>query len=169
MGYHTSNAAYAYDMQPETYAGHASAPTPSARPRLDVVTGAGREASQEVSPQFTHCVKVFAVLAVLFVAIGVFRVALAGLTTATLNNAATLSNELTEAQEQSSELEVMRAVYGSSTRIRDLAEATAWLPRTAVSRSISPNMSIRVPTPARVRSLRSASSWAARLHVFELR
>ena len=122
MGYHTSNAAYAYDMQPETYAGHASAPTPSARPRLDVVTGAGREASQEVSPQFTHCVKVFAVLAVLFVAIGVFRVALAGLTTATLNNAATLSNELTEAQEQSSELEVMRAVYGSSTRIRDLAE-----------------------------------------------
>lgn len=122
MGYHTSNAAYAYDMQPETYAGHASAPTPSARPRLDVVTGAGREASQEVSPQFTHCVKVFAVLAVLFVAIGVFRVALASLTTATLNNAATLSNELTEAQEQSSELEVMRAVYGSSTRIRDLAE-----------------------------------------------
>lgn len=122
MGYHTSNAAYAYDMQPETYAGHASAPTPSARPRLDVVTGAGREASQEVSPQFTHCVKVFAVLAVLFVAIGVFRVALAGLTTATLNNAATLSNELTEEQEQSSDLEVMRAVYGSSTRIRDLAE-----------------------------------------------
>lgn len=122
MGYHTSNAAYAYDMQPETYVGHAPAPAPSTRPHLDVVTGAGREASQEVSPQFTHCVKVFAVLVILVVAIGVFRVTLAGLTTATLNNAATLSNELADEQEQSSELEVMRAVYGSSTRIRDLAE-----------------------------------------------
>ena len=61
-------------------------------------------------------------LAVLFVALGLFRVTLAGLTTSTLNSAATLSNELTEEQEQSSDLEVMRAVYGSSTRIRDLAE-----------------------------------------------
>lgn len=131
MGYHTSNAAYAYDMRPQTHAGYAPAPTPAenarprlenARPRLDVVAGAGREASQDVSPQFTHCVKVFAVLAVLFVALGLFRVTLAGLTTSTLNSAATLSNELTEEQEQSSDLEVMRAVYGSSTRIRDLAE-----------------------------------------------
>ena len=121
MGYHTSNAAYAYDMRPQTHAGYAPAPTPAenARPRLDVVAGAGREASQDVSPQFTHCVKVFAVL---FVALGLFRVTLAGLTTSTLNSAATLSNELTEEQEQSSDLEVMRAVYGSSTRIRDLAE-----------------------------------------------
>ncbi len=122
MGYHTSNAAYAYDMRPDVYEGHVPAPAQSSRPRLDVVSGAGRETSQDVSPQFTHCVKLFAVLAVMFVALGLFRVTLAGLTTATLNNAATLSNALTEAQEQSSELEVMRAVYGSSTRIRDLAE-----------------------------------------------
>ncbi len=110
MGYHTSNAAYAYDMRPEVYEGHVPAPAQSSRPRLDVVSGAGRETSQDVSPQFTHCVKLFAVLAVMFVALGLFRVTLAGLTTATLNNAATLSNALTEAQEQSSELEVMRAV-----------------------------------------------------------
>ena len=122
MGYHTSNAAYAYDMRPDVYEGYVPAPAQSSRPRLDVVSGAGRETSQDVSPQFTHCVKLFAVLAVMFVALGLFRVTLAGLTTATLNNAATLSNALTEAQEQSSELEVMRAVYGSSTRIRDLAE-----------------------------------------------
>lgn len=122
MGYHTSNAAYVYDMRPDLYEGHVPAPAQSSRPRLDVVSGAGRETSQDVSPQFTHCVKLFAVLAVMFVALGLFRVTLAGLTTATLNNAATLSNALTEAQEQSSELEVMRAVYGSSTRIRDLAE-----------------------------------------------
>ena len=122
MGYHTSNAAYAYDMRPDVYEGHVPAPAQSSRSRLDVVSGAGRETSQDVSPQFTHCVKLFAVLAVMFVALGLFRVTLAGLTTATLNNAATLSNALTEAQEQSSELEVMRAVYGSSTRIRDLAE-----------------------------------------------
>lgn len=124
MGYQTSNAAYVYDMRPDVYEGrvHVPAPAQSSRPRLDVVSGAGRETSQDVSPQFTHCVKLFAVLAVMFVALGLFRVTLAGLTTATLNNAATLSNALTEAQEQSSELEVMRAVYGSSTRIRDLAE-----------------------------------------------
>lgn len=124
MGYSTSNAAYAYDMQPDLLASPAAypAPQPQARPKLDVVTGAGREASQDVSPQFTHCVKVFATLVAIVFAIGLFRVTVAGFTAATLNNAATLSNQLTEAQEQSSDLEVMRAVYGSSTRIRDLAE-----------------------------------------------
>lgn len=124
MGYSTSNAAYAYDMQPDLLASPTAypAPQPQARSKLDVVTGAGREASQDVSPQFTHCVKVFATLVAFVFAIGLFRVTVAGLTAATLNNAATLSNQLTEAQEQSSDLEVMRAVYGSSTRIRDLAE-----------------------------------------------
>lgn len=124
MGYHTSNAAYAYDMLPDSHVAQPAAPQPASveRPRLDVVAGAGREASQDVSPQFTHCVKVFAVLVTIVFALGLFRVALAGFTAATLNSAASLSNQLTEAQEESSDLEVMRAVYGSSTRIRDLAE-----------------------------------------------
>lgn len=121
MGYHNTNAAYAYDMQPKP--AYAPTSTPQyERPRFDVVTGAGREASQDVSPQFTHCVKVFAVLTLVFFALGLFRVALAGATAATLNGAAQVSNELTEAQTQSSDLEVMRSVYGSPTRIRDLAE-----------------------------------------------
>ena len=170
MGYHTSNAAYAYDMSPRRMPG--TLPPPHLLRVLALMSSPVRAVrrARQVSPQFTHCVKVFAVLAVLFVAIGVFRVALAGpYHRQPLNNAATLSNELTEAQEQSSELEVMRAVYGSSTRIRDLAEGYGMVTADSVSRSISPNMSIRVPTPARVRSLRSASSWAARLHVFELR
>ena len=93
MGYSTSNAAYAYDMRSEAY----SAP---------------------VAP----CVKVFAVLMTVFVVLGLFRVTVAGFTAASLNSAATLSNNLTTAQEESSDLEVMRSVYGSSTRIRDLAE-----------------------------------------------
>lgn len=118
MGYSTSNAAYAYDMRSEAQ----QAPIAPARPSLDVVHGAGRQASQDVSPQFTHCVKVFAVLAAVFVALGLFRVTVAGFTAASLNSAATLSNDLTSAREQSSDLEVMRSVYGSSTRIRDLAE-----------------------------------------------
>ena len=127
MGYHTSNAAYAYDLQPDTglfepaYA-PASAPAAPARPRLDVVTGAGREASQAVSPVFTHCIKVFCALAALFCAIGLVRVTIAGVTASSMNAAASLSNELTAAQEESSSLEVMRSVYGASTRIRDLAE-----------------------------------------------
>lgn len=118
MGYSTSNAAYAYDVRSEAY----SAPVAPSRPSLDVVRGAGRQASQDVSPQFTHCVKVFAVLMTVFVVLGLFRVTVAGFTAASLNSAATLSNNLTTAQEESSDLEVMRSVYGSSTRIRDLAE-----------------------------------------------
>lgn len=127
MGYHTSNAAYAYDVRPDW---NAAGPVPveSAPARLEVVTGAGREASQDVSPQFTHCVKVFAALVALFFVLGLFRVTLAGYTANVLNNAAALSNELTEAQEQSSDLEVMRSVYGSSTRIRDLAEGYGMVP-----------------------------------------
>ena len=124
MGYHTSNAAYAYDLQPDASAfepAYAPAPAP-ARPRLDVVTGAGREASQAVSPVFTHCIKVFCVLVALFCVIGFIRVTIAGVTAASMNAAASLSNELAAAQEESANLEVMRSVYGASTRIRDLAE-----------------------------------------------
>ena len=127
MGYHTSNAAYAYDLQPDAQAyqpAYAPAPAPAApaRPRLGVVTGAGREASQAVSPVFTHCIKVFCVLAALFCTIGLVRVTIAGATAASMNAAASMSNKLTAAQEESTNLEVMRSVYGASTRIRDLAE-----------------------------------------------
>lgn len=127
MGYHTSSAAYAYDVRRD-WGAAAPAPVEPAPSRLEVVTGAGREASQDVSPQFTHCVKVFAALVALFFVLGLFRVTLASYTANALNNAASLSNELTEAQEQSSDLEVMRSVYGSSTRIRDLAEGYGMVP-----------------------------------------
>ena len=127
MGYHTSNAAYAYDLQPDTglfepaYA-PASAPAAPARPRLDVVTGAGREADQDVSPVFTHVVKVFCLVVALFCLVGLARVAIASATAASLNANAELSTKLEGVREESSELEVMRSVYGSSSRIRDLAE-----------------------------------------------
>ena len=76
MGNPTSNASYARDMR--SYPGYASAfdgnaardlayaeparaprPRVDERPGLDVVTGAGRQADQEVSPAFTHVVKLF--------------------------------------------------------------------------------------------------------------
>ena len=61
MGYQSSNAAYAYDMRAESYASDyyrsSAAPQVEQRPRLDVVTGAGREANQSVSPVFTSVVK----------------------------------------------------------------------------------------------------------------
>ncbi|MDO4436927.1 MAG: hypothetical protein Q4B77_03140 [Coriobacteriaceae bacterium] len=127
MAYYTSNAAYAYDALPESYPGYAPAqnapaPEPHKPRKLGVVTGAGREASQDVSPQFTHCLRVVAALVAVLFVLGVFRVTLASMTAGALNEAATLSNQLTEAQLQSADLEVMRSVYGSSTRIRDLAE-----------------------------------------------
>lgn len=126
MGYHTSSAAYAYDMRAAAPAPRpaAPAPAPEARPRFDVYTGAGREADQVVSPVFTHVVKVFCVLAALVFVIGLARVGLASLTAAELNANATTSNELSTARDQTGDLEVMRSVYGADSRIRDLAEDT---------------------------------------------
>ncbi len=129
MAYFDSSAAYAYDdmqaaplVRPQRQAEPNSAP--SARPRFDVYTGEGREANQLVSPVFTHVVKVFCVLAALFCAIGVARVAIAGVTTSMLNDNAQLTSSLEAAQDESSTLEVMNSVYGSDSRIRDLATGT---------------------------------------------
>lgn len=125
MGYHTTNAAYAYDMQAvPVYAPQAPAQRTQERPRFDVYTGQGLEANQPVSPAFTHVLKVFCVLVALVFTIGVARVGIASLTTAELNANATVSNELTAARDQSGDLEVMRSVYGADSRIRDLAEDT---------------------------------------------
>ena len=131
MGYSTSNAAFAYDMQSAypAYDGSAARqlePAPSAvsRPELGVVTGAGREASQGVSPVFVHAVKVFCILVALFCAVGAVRVVVSSACAGILNANAQLANELEAAQTESSDLEVMHSVYGSSTRIRDIAEGT---------------------------------------------
>lgn len=123
MGYHTSNAAYAYDMQPSAAP---YAPAPSAAPErgrnFDVVTGQGREADQETSPAFRYCIRIFCVLAAVFVAVGMLRVALASATASIMNTNAELTSELEDAQDEGSDLEVMYSVYGSTSRIRELAE-----------------------------------------------
>lgn len=123
MGYHTSNAAYAYDMQPSAAP---YAPAPSAAPErgrnFDVVTGQGREADQETSPAFRYCIKIFCVLAAVFVAVGMLRVTLASVTASIMNTNAELTSELEDAQDEGSNLEVMYSVYGSTSRIRELAE-----------------------------------------------
>ena len=125
MAYFDSNAAYAldYQAQPNYAPDYERAPLehPSERPRFDVLTGAGREANQIVSPAFTHVVKVSAALVFLFVSIGVVRVTLASVTTSMLNQNAELSASLEAAHDESSNLEVMNTVYGADTRIRDLA------------------------------------------------
>lgn len=121
------NAAYAYDMQ----AAPEFAPTQpqrrpqtpaQARPRFDVYTGAGNDANQVVSPVFMSVIKTFCVLFVLFGIIGLGRVALAGFTTATLNANAQIQTQMEETAANCKDLEVMRAVYGSESRIRELAE-----------------------------------------------
>lgn len=135
MGYRTSNAAIAYDMQPQPsdYRQTGSAapvpalresPERARRPRLDVLTGAGREADQAVSPVFAHVIKVVLIIVALFVVVGGARVALAGATSGVLDANAGLSSKLEADQAASSDLEVMRSVYGSSARIRDLAGST---------------------------------------------
>ena len=126
MAYHNTNAAYVMDVQPDPalYEGRASqAPEAYGRPEFGVVTGAGRAADQETSPAFRHCIKLFCLLAAVFVAVGMVRVSIASVTAGVLNANATLVNTLEDAQDESADLEVMYSVYGSSTRIRDLAES----------------------------------------------
>ena len=126
MAYRSSNAAVAYDAQPFGFepAARPQAPEPARRPRLDVVSGAGREANQAVSPLFTHVIKVACALAIVFCLVGVVRVALAGMTSSTMNSASEVSSQLESTQEQASDLEVMRSVYSSETRVRDLASSS---------------------------------------------
>lgn len=129
MAYRASNAAYAYDTygaQPVSYPNRTAAPAPVApeRPRLDVVTGEGLEANQVVSPQFTHVMKLAFVFVALFCIVGFARITLAGATTALLNSNAQVQTSLEQAHEESSDLQVMRSVYGSETRIRSLATGT---------------------------------------------
>ena len=128
MARYDSNLAYVYDGAAAPERGRSTAPqparVPAGRPHLDVYTGEGREANQLVSPVFTHVVKVFCVLVALFFAIGVARVTIASVTAAYLNANAEVSSSLEAARDESSNLEVMNSVYGSDTRIRDLATGT---------------------------------------------
>lgn len=128
MAYYNTNTAVAYDMTADPYMGEEAfapaRPQRLERPRLDVVGGAGRETNQAVSPVFTRVIKVALVLVAMFFALGVARVTIASATAATLNGNAQLNSTLETAQEESSNLEVMRSVYGATTRIRDLAAGT---------------------------------------------
>lgn len=127
MGYNTSSAALAYDMNAmpayrETPQAPV-APREQRAPRFDVYTGAGRQANQVVSPVFMSVLKTFCIIAAIFMTIGVARVALAGVTAQVLNSNAELTSTLEKATDESSDLEVMHSVYGADTRIRDLAGA----------------------------------------------
>ena len=109
MAYRASNAAYAYDMyeaQPVSYPNRTAAPAPVApeRPRLDVVSGEGLEANQAVSPYFTHVMKLAFVFVALFCVVGFARIALAGATTALLNNNAQAATSLEQAHQEKLEL-----------------------------------------------------------------
>ena len=122
MGYNTSSAALAYDMNAmpayrETPQAPV-APREQRTPRFDVYTGAGRQANQAVSPVFMSVLKTFCIIAAIFMTIGV-----AGVTAQVLNSNAELTNTLEKATDESSDLEVMHSVYGADTRIRDLAGA----------------------------------------------
>lgn len=125
MGYNTSNAAVAYDMNAAPAYREAprksAAPAVRQTPRFDVYTGAGREANQQVSPVFVKVLAICVALVAAFFVIGVARVTLAGMTASVLNGNAELTNTLEKETDESSDLEVMNSVYGADTRIRDLA------------------------------------------------
>lgn len=109
MGYNTSSAALAYDMNAmpayrETPQAPV-APREQRAPRFDVYTGAGRQANQAVSPVFMSVLKTFCIIAAIFMTIGVARVALAGVTAQVLNSNAELTSTLEKATDESSDLE----------------------------------------------------------------
>ena len=115
MGYERTNVAYAYDREAT------ARPSAPAAPRLDVYTGEGRAANQAVSPVFTHVLKVFCVLVAIFFAVGLARIAIASATTAVLNSNAQTYESLDTARAEGKNLEIMHSVYGSDSRIRDIA------------------------------------------------
>ena len=80
MGYRTSNAAVAYDMQPSFVPEDPRAESPRIDPRerLRVVTGEGRQADHAVSHAFTRVIKTFCVLIALCFVVGAARIAIAG-------------------------------------------------------------------------------------------
>ena len=123
MGYYTSNAAVAYDYQEAEELRRRQAPQAPA-PHFDVYTGAGREADQPVSPAFLRMVKVCIVLALLFVAVGMARVAIFGATNAALNEASAVQEKIEQAVEEGQNLQVMSSVYGADARIRSIASGT---------------------------------------------
>lgn len=124
MGYRQSNAAFAYDMQPAPSSAEQLEPRYQERPELHVVSGEGLQANQAVSPAFFHVLKAFCVLAMLFVTVGAARIAIASATASALNANAELTQKLEEGRDESTNLEVMRSVFSSPTRIRDIASAT---------------------------------------------
>ena len=114
MGYHTSNAAYAYDGVVRGVL------TPVAPPvRADVVHGAGRQASQDVSPQLSPlCEGVRRAHDGFRRPRPVPRHRGAGFTAASLNSAATSNNLTTAQEERVSSISRSCARVRLSTRIR---------------------------------------------------
>ncbi|WP_085830242.1 hypothetical protein [Collinsella vaginalis] len=146
MGYTSGNAAFAYDMHAPVprYEGNLAPELEVApRPRLDVVTGAGREADQIVSPAFMRVIKAFCVLAVLFCAVGAARVTIASFTAASLNANAELNTKIESAASESTDLEVKRSVFGASTRIREFATSVL-----GMVDSTDSSVTVDVSTPA---------------------
>ena len=123
MGYYTSNAAIAYDYQEAEELRRREAPQAPA-PHFDVYTGAGRQADQPVSPAFVHMVKVCLALTLLFVGVGIARVAIFGATNAALNEASQVQEKIEQAVEEGQNLQVMSSVYGADARIRNIAAGT---------------------------------------------
>lgn len=163
MGYNTSSAALAYDMNAmpayrETPQAPV-APREQRTPRFDVYTGAGRQANQAVSPVFMSVLKTFYIIAAIFMTIGVARVALAGVTAQVLNSNAELTNTLEKATDESSDLEVMHSVYGADTRIRDLAALTAWWSPARALHLTFRRMQPRAPTRPRPLSSKTVAEY----------
>lgn len=130
MGYNTSNAALAYDMNAMPAYREAPqvpvAPREQRTPRFDVYTGAGRQANQAVSPVFMSVLKTFLHHCGYLHDDWRRPRGACRRTAQVLNSNAELTNTLEKATDESSDLEVMHSVYGADTRIRDLAGAYGW-------------------------------------------
>lgn len=92
-------------------------------PSFEVVSGGGLDARarQGVSPQFVARVRTVLLAAALFVALGVARVAITAQTVTLLQDNATLSTEISEAEDLASELSIERSVLSSNARISRIA------------------------------------------------
>lgn len=127
MAYTNGNAALAYDMQAEevnagALGAQVARPAAPARPRLDVLEGAGTQSDRAVSTQAVVLLKVSLCLIVAFCSVAMGRVMITVATASVLSANAGMAQQLSDSQDEAAELELTHAALGSDARVLDIAK-----------------------------------------------
>ena len=110
---------------------------PQQSPRIKVVPGKGRQASEGLSPTILAIAKVSAVMLVLFALMGFVRIGLASATVSTAVSSSELSSQIENARSQGNDLEVKQSFLSNPTSIKQQASDLKMAEGEAVSLTLS--------------------------------